>query len=732
KYFEKKLEYNFKAAPPEVDHIIYKGKRYSLDEFRASAEELFKNDIEVYKKIAFNGEHLYRAITKSEWREIQKEGIMLVKMEDNFEETIGPQVRHYAGQESYAGIIVRIPVVGPYFRSAGLAVPRITSFAPHYVAPEILVSDPAQPEKWVSLNKYLSEKVFEDFMATISGPENILQRRLIIAAVNADGVTNPKKIREIRNMLKPSEKTNDETKDILTFDIMRDYLKLCGPENFDDKMKEIILYSQRSYYEKAMEGLKQKTTDFQNTLVGMGLNGKEGVVQERISPTPVSPEDAKLAALIAEAILSVPSHPLASGGKHEDLASSGRFKNGYQLKLSTDRENRKLVEGMTPYGYFKMALPDDVSVQDIDNHSIAQIVASRAIIRKIVSEAVEKRKAGKKGSVKQRIRMALDVPIMDPDLPLDSELSNLRKALERMMELPEGQMRKFVDSQTLPEEFKSVLECILQPSPERREAATKPEEVETSIVVPDKDSLEVRNKATVNALQREEDPASRNPVAVIGLPMWIAEELRQKNINPDAYLATLEKEMSRMFGKKGYGDPANVHTLKLFFMEKNTDTTRGNLQKVLYTIKTDQEVVIFAPKTKIKGTTIEISEASLDLKLINQFKVMQDAYNDIDATEEKGFPDISTRITITRLVAWCKYEESRKNKTDEAQKAALDALKTYLSAICAISDEQIEAISDSTNLSDLLKQIGLLKIKPVDYKDITDWRDNYKAVATAL
>jgi len=103
---------------------------------------------------------------------------------------------------------------------------------------------------------------------------------------------------------------------------------------------------------------------------------------------------------------------------------------------------------------------------------------------------------------------------------------------------------------------------------------------------------------------------------------------------------------------------------------------------------------------------------------------MPDAYSDIDVSKAKGFPDVDARITITRLVAWCKEAESRKNV--EAQKTALEVLTTYLGAI---TGKPIPPVSD---LSDLLKRIDLLRIMPVDYKDITDWRNSYKAIATAL
>jgi hypothetical protein len=271
------------------------------------------------------------------------------------------------------------------------------------------------------------------------------------------------------------------------------------------------------------------------------------------------------------------------------------------------------------------------------------------------------------------------------------------------------------------DKFSSMIFLVEKPEGVREEAvkAEKTPEIQQPPVV--EETFKARTTATVAALKSEEDAKSRDSVAVIGLPWWIAEELKQKNLNPDSYLATLEKEISRMLGKKEYGDPVNVHKFKLFFMEKDAISTKTNLQKALDTVRPGQEVVIFAPQ--INGELLQIDKAALE-RFGNQCTVIPDAYSDIDTSKTKGFPDVDARIAITRLIAWCKEAEARKNA--DAQKAALEALTTYISAL---TDKQIPPVTD---LNDLLRRIDLLRIKPVNYKDITDWRNSYEAVATAL
>jgi len=190
------------------------------------------------------------------------------------------------------------------------------------------------------------------------------------------------------------------------------------------------------------------------------------------------------------------------------------------------------------------------------------------------------------------------------------------------------------------------------------------------------------------------------------LPWWISEELKQKNINPEAYLATLEKKISRMHGNKGYGDPTNVNKFKLFFIEEDIAATKNNIQKILDSKaisnrNPSHEVVIFVPQ--VEGLLDEAYLKSFG----DQYTIIPDAYSDIDTSNVKGFPDVDARIAITRLVAWCKEAESRKNV--DAQTAALNALTDYLGAL---TGKQIPPVTD---LRDLLRKIVLLRIRPVNY-----------------
>ncbi len=159
-------EYDFDKKPGLVQ-IQYRGITYTIDEFREEANTIFKDDLEMLSEVSVRGQYLYRAVDRLQWRGILETGYFCIIGGDNFEDNLGPQVRHYATDKDYAGMIVRIAIAGPYFRHAGFQVPRVTCMMPHFVKPEILISKVNEPEQWVSVEEYLRiQKSKESVVAT--------------------------------------------------------------------------------------------------------------------------------------------------------------------------------------------------------------------------------------------------------------------------------------------------------------------------------------------------------------------------------------------------------------------------------------------------------------------------------------------------------------------------------------------------------------------------------------
>lgn len=149
------LDCNWDQPEPTLTAVRLNDRGYSLEEFQKAVPDLFRDDLMALSAFAFDGAYVYRAIRKEEWMRIKEEGVFLIRMNDNFEVQVGPQVRHYAQHLDYAGIIIRVPVVGPYFARTGLQVPRISARFDHFVQPEIMVENDGKI-RWLSLKEFLT------------------------------------------------------------------------------------------------------------------------------------------------------------------------------------------------------------------------------------------------------------------------------------------------------------------------------------------------------------------------------------------------------------------------------------------------------------------------------------------------------------------------------------------------------------------------------------------------
>jgi hypothetical protein len=168
-------------------------------------------------------------------------------------------------------------------------------------------------------------------------------------------------------------------------------------------------------------------------------------------------------------------------------------------------------------------------------------------------------------------------------------------------------------------------------------------------------------------------------------------------------------------------------------IEAALDSAYGNTKD-----RAKAKVVLFAPQ--IRGL-LELANAPQITEKVRagcDTIIIPDAYTDcsihpdIRAALEKGqkigtFPDIDARVALGRLIAWCGYAESKPDNL-EARRMAIAALKAHLDNI---SDMDFTDVDD---LNKLLKKLNetALRIRPVDYKEISDWKRSQEAVAVSL
>lgn len=168
---------------PRVDKIIWKGKEYSGEQLLEQKYQLLQEffidmagsednvrQLRVTSEAAglTEGSYLYRAISESEHRQLQREGVKYVNHLDpsaNFESEAmynseNSQVKHYAAQAGeggdYSGKIIRWKIQDPVlYRTAGLNPPRVIPMFTHFLPADMEISSD-EGKTFVSLQSHMS------------------------------------------------------------------------------------------------------------------------------------------------------------------------------------------------------------------------------------------------------------------------------------------------------------------------------------------------------------------------------------------------------------------------------------------------------------------------------------------------------------------------------------------------------------------------------------------------
>ncbi len=139
------------SAKMEISGAFYKGDFISFEGF-SSLRPRVEEDLKILECATHvrKGDYLYRAVLVNEWSQILRDKSFLIRVETNFEDSVGSQVEQFACNSNYAGKIIRVKVEGPFFRNAGLFPPRVVSVCPHFANSV----DVKEGDEWVNLNEY--------------------------------------------------------------------------------------------------------------------------------------------------------------------------------------------------------------------------------------------------------------------------------------------------------------------------------------------------------------------------------------------------------------------------------------------------------------------------------------------------------------------------------------------------------------------------------------------------
>ncbi len=224
---------------------------------------------------------------------------------------------------------------------------------------------------------------------------------------------------------------------------------------------------------------------------------------------------------------------------------------------------------------------------------------------------------------------------------------------------------------------------------------------------------ETRKAATVEAF--DDAVGKDNDVkVVIGVPI----DMNMADVQP-----TLS-EINRRLAADGFGRIEDNKQVVVFGIDvkdamKTAQNQEGAIGKAREGLSPDGRIVLFAPQMEEDKGPQLAGKAQEDYKGQANIIVVPDAYTDSNPTENR-YPDIMVRVALGRNIAFydtCKEQEGR-----DSTLAVINRLLTQVA----------DGFAPIVTIDDLLNILRPLRIRPVDYKTITDWQIAQEAVATSL
>ncbi|MFH1411946.1 MAG: hypothetical protein ABIG55_04795 [Candidatus Omnitrophota bacterium] len=236
------------------------------------------------------------------------------------------------------------------------------------------------------------------------------------------------------------------------------------------------------------------------------------------------------------------------------------------------------------------------------------------------------------------------------------------------------------------------------------------------------ETLSSRQAVTLGSFA-EVDRKADTVRTVVGVPVDAVKEILGVDdeelleiVNRGAF-ENMFKEISEGLGKNEFGRFGDKHQVVPFIIYRDTGKTEKSYQtaidKAQDGLSDDGRVILFAPEMD-KGP--KLAESAQDRYADKTYiTVVPDAYTDANA-EAKEYPDIMIRTALSRHIAFC--------YNGKDQTSAIAAINSILS--------QVSSNDPITDVKQLLSVMNRLRIKAIDYTEITEWQESQKAVATSL
>lgn len=211
-----------------------------------------------------------------------------------------------------------------------------------------------------------------------------------------------------------------------------------------------------------------------------------------------------------------------------------------------------------------------------------------------------------------------------------------------------------------------------------------------------------------NATNRKADTVK----VIVGIPV----DMNKAEVQPAL------SAINRGLAKNGFGSREDNKQVITFEIDVNDPSkTAQNQERAIQNAReglpVDGRIVLFAPQME-KGPQLA-GKAQETYKGEGNITVVPDAYSD-SAPEKNIFPDVMVRVALGRNIAFY--------YTGKDPEGTLAIIKDLLAKV---ADNDLTGVGDLNELLKKLNEIAL-RIRPIDYKAITDWQKSQEAVATAL
>ena len=244
----------------------------------------------------------------------------------------------------------------------------------------------------------------------------------------------------------------------------------------------------------------------------------------------------------------------------------------------------------------------------------------------------------------------------------------------------------------------------------------------STALAPGIDSIETRQATTTEAFNTDFIDKDNDVILVMGVPTGIDAE----GNDADHALSQTMPKINNNFATKGYGIRENNKQVVTFKMDGNKTEAnqKAAMDYALSKVSAKGRIILCSPQME-NGPQLAKDAAQKTYKGHGNVTVIADAYTDLNRGKNIP-PDIMIRMVLARNIAFCiSLQEAGK------EGALAEALNSTIALLAKVANNDLSGVKD---LNDLLKKLNdmALRIKPIDFKTITDWQRSQEAVATAL